>query len=103
MDVLNAGLKAALPTGSYVTVEWPTNFGGINSTYYTRNQHDYLYDKAVELIDKFYYLSHTWDHPCTLDNLTVANGEITMSTEVSQVFIYKKEKKGKRKKINDFS
>lgn len=48
-----------------MTVEWPTNFGGVNNSYYLKGAPvDDLYNKAVELIDKFYYLSHTWDHPC---------------------------------------
>lgn len=39
-------MNAVLPQGSYVTVEWPTNFGGINNLYYTRGEHDYLFDKS---------------------------------------------------------
>jgi hypothetical protein len=60
------------------------NFGGVNNSYYTRGEHDYLYDKVVALMDKFYYLSHTWDHPCTFDTLSVAAGLTTMSSEISQ-------------------
>ncbi len=73
--------NAQLPAGSYLTVEWPTNFGGIND-YYTAGQTDFLWLKALALIDKFYYLSHTYDHPCTFDNITVGTYDV-MYSEVS--------------------
>jgi hypothetical protein len=72
-----------LPAGSYVTVEWPTNFGGINNSYYDRDETDYLYFKALELMDKFYYLSHTWDHPCTFDTINASYGYTLMNYEVA--------------------
>jgi hypothetical protein len=84
-----------LPAGSYVTVEWPTNFGGVNSSYYLKGApHDDLYDKAIELIDKFYYLSHTWDHPCVgapvdfdhgLNNATYALGMMELGKNIEFV------------------
>eukprot|EP00026_Physarum_polycephalum_P002197 Phypoly_transcript_02202.p1 GENE.Phypoly_transcript_02202~~Phypoly_transcript_02202.p1 ORF type:complete len:872 (+),score=170.46 Phypoly_transcript_02202:200-2815(+) len=81
-------INKALPKGSYVTVEWPTNFGGINNLYYTRGEEDYLHDKALEIIDKFYYLSHTWDHPCTIDNMDETTGYNTMHSEVADNIAY---------------
>lgn len=78
-------INAAAPAGSYVTVEWPVNFGGVNSQYYTRGEHDYLYDKAVELMDKFYYLSHTFNHPCTFDTLSESDGYTLMTSEVFSI------------------
>lgn len=45
-------------------LEWPVNGGGVN----TYDDPDELYAKAQTLIDSFFYLSHTWDHPCDLDN-----------------------------------
>ncbi len=62
-------------------MEWPTNFGGIND-YYTAGQTDYLWLKALQIIDKFYYLSHTYDHPCTFDNTTLGTYDV-MYREVS--------------------
>lgn len=62
------GLNTKLPAGSHITVEWPTNFGGVND-WSLEGAADELYAKAIELKDKFLYLSHTWDHPCTLDTV----------------------------------
>jgi len=61
-------LNPQLPSGSHVTVEWPTNGGGVN----VYVDPDELYFKALEIQDNFYFLSHTWDHPCTLDTATYA-------------------------------
>ena len=59
-----------MPNGSYVTVEWPINFGGRND-WTLDGAVDELYATALAIQDKFYFLSHTWDHPCTLDNTTI--------------------------------
>lgn len=76
-------MNARLPEGSYLTVEWPTNFGG-KDDYCPDCNPDELYAKALELQDKFYYLSHTWDHPCNLDDLDNATAYSEMYEEVSK-------------------
>jgi hypothetical protein len=82
-----ADLNSRLPTGSYLTVEWPTNFGGVND-YTPKGQTDDLYNKAVELKDKFYFLSHTWDHPCTLESEANATQYTDMYEELSKNIAY---------------
>ena len=84
-------INPLLPSGSYVTVEWPVNFGGVNNSYYLKGAPvDDLYNKAREIIDKFYYLSHTWDHPCPgaaggdFDQKDTAAGYTLANSELSQ-------------------
>jgi len=67
-------LNADLPAGSYITVEWP--FNGAGTEWYITP--DTLFEKAIQLQDKFWFLSHTWDHPCNLDTAS----EATMNTEL---------------------
>lgn len=38
-----------------------------------------MLSKAIALQNKFYFLSHTWDHPCDLDTATYAE----MNTELA--------------------
>lgn len=66
-----------------MTVEWPTNFGGVNNSYYLKNAPvDDLYNKALQLIDKFYYLSHTWDHPCVGAPVDFDHGTVDQAYEL---------------------
>lgn len=46
-----------------MTAEWPFNGYGVNN-YGTP---DALFSTAIALQNKFYFVTHTWDHPCTLD------------------------------------
>ena len=58
-----SAMNQALPAGSHVSIEWP--FNGAGTTWY--EQPDSLFAKAIELQNSFYFVSHTWDHPCSFD------------------------------------
>eukprot|EP00026_Physarum_polycephalum_P003031 Phypoly_transcript_03040.p1 GENE.Phypoly_transcript_03040~~Phypoly_transcript_03040.p1 ORF type:complete len:833 (+),score=110.97 Phypoly_transcript_03040:44-2542(+) len=78
-------LNPTLPEGSHVTVEWP--FNGAGTTWYISP--DTLFSKAKALQNKFWFLSHTWDHPCDLDTGSYAemSGEITNNTQFTPSFL----------------
>jgi len=61
-------INGKLPAGSNVTVEFPYNGLGVaDNGGYTK---DKLFMKAQELQQEFFFLSHTYSHPCTLDYAT---------------------------------
>eukprot|EP00026_Physarum_polycephalum_P002586 Phypoly_transcript_02593.p1 GENE.Phypoly_transcript_02593~~Phypoly_transcript_02593.p1 ORF type:complete len:829 (+),score=203.62 Phypoly_transcript_02593:53-2539(+) len=83
-DFLNT-INPTLPSGSYVTIEWP--FNGAGTTWYA--QPDPLFAKAKALQNHFYFVSHTWDHPCDFDTATYAevNTELKNNIDFTPSFL----------------
>lgn len=71
-----ADINTKLPAGSHVTIEWP--FNGAGTTWYA--QPDPLFAKAISLQNSFYFVTHTWDHPCTFDSATYLHFNSTLFT-----------------------
>eukprot|EP00026_Physarum_polycephalum_P003801 Phypoly_transcript_03816.p1 GENE.Phypoly_transcript_03816~~Phypoly_transcript_03816.p1 ORF type:complete len:562 (+),score=101.00 Phypoly_transcript_03816:548-2233(+) len=81
-------INSQLPPYSNVTVEWPFNGAGVAEA--GGPTQDELYKTAQELQGEFFFLSHTFRHPCTLDSdsYDFAFEELSLNIPIAEQLFY---------------